>query len=168
MPEGDFEKELTELRKLIQDSTKGISHEDNWGKKDFAYSIKKQARGHYVVFTFNATPDEIAELRANVKLDQNILRHMLITIPDDYDPARYKTEMLRQEEKSESDEGGRRRPIRPKASSPVSSLRTPEKPPMVKTDSSMKPTLAGKDEEEQLKTVSKKLDEILENPDINI
>lgn len=151
MPEADFEKELTEARRMLQEGTKGISYEDNWGRRDLAYKIKKQTRGHYVVFNFTAAPEAVAELRANIKLNPAVIRHLLTTVPEDYQPGRYKEEMLTAEKPAIKS--------RPKPA-PVKKQEEPEQAP--------KPALTIKEEEEQLATVEKKLEKILENPDIDI
>ncbi len=161
LPESGFEKELSELRKALQESTGGISYEDNWGKRELSYKIKRQQRGYYVIFTFASAPEGIAEMRTNIKLNQNVLRHMLITIPLDYEPGRYKeevfTEHKRREETKEQADKKRmgRSPARPEESKLLRVV-------------SEQPTVAGKKEEEELKTVEKKLEQILDNPDIDV
>lgn len=158
LTEADFAKELDELRKLLKESTQGISYEDLWGKRDFTYRIKKQARGYYVIFNFDASPSAILELRSTVKLNQQVLRHLLITLPTDYQPGRY-NELVLPEEKRKDDR--RQKPAA--GAKPVST-----EPAIVSQEPAKKPTVAGKEEEEQLKTVEKKLEQILENPDIAI
>lgn len=154
LSEVQFEKELTEIRKLLKESTKGISREDMWGRKDMAYRVKKQWRGYYTVFDFTASPTSIAELRTNIKLNPAVLRYLLISLPEDYDHAKYKDYMLPQAKPAEETR---------KYASRLSTA-----PRAVPKESLPKPTVAGKEEEEQLKIVEKKLEQILENPDIDI
>ncbi|MBI2638644.1 30S ribosomal protein S6 [Candidatus Peregrinibacteria bacterium] len=161
LPEAEFEKELTEIRKTLQENTKGISHEDMWGRKDMAYRVKKQWRGYYTVFDFTAAPESIAELRTNMKLNPVVLRYLLISLPEDYDPAKYKDYMLPQAKSSEET-----RKYASKLSSAPRAAKAAET--AMPKEALKKPTVAGKEEEEQLKTVEKKLEQILENPDIDI
>ncbi|MEK7523871.1 MAG: 30S ribosomal protein S6 [Patescibacteria group bacterium] len=156
--EAGFAKELDEVRKLLKESTQGISYEDLWGKRDFSFRIKKQARGYYAIFNFDAAPAAILELRSSIKLNQQVLRHLLITLPDDYQPGRY-NELVLPEEKHKDDR--QQKPVVGAKPVPVESAAVSKEP-------AKKPTLAGKDEEEQLKSVEKKLEQILENPDIDI
>lgn len=171
MTESDFEKELGEIRKMLQESTAGISYEDVWGKKIFAYRIKKQWRGYYVVLNFAAAPSAILEVRSAVKLNQNVLRHLLVSVSDDYVPGSYKTETL-PEARTEEERNKSRAPKAPvvaeeRVVSTKSEEEVMEKEEKVEKKAS-KPKVAGKEEEEQLKNVEKKLEKILENPDINI
>lgn len=175
MPEADFEKESGEFRRSLQESTKGISHEEAWGRKKLAYRIKKQAYGYYVIFNFASAPSAISELRTNVKLNPCVLRHLLITVPEDYVPGRYKDEVL-PEAKPEEEMRRARKMAKMLEAKPAVSSRLPEaaaeKEPVTQeaaAETAPKPTLSGKAEEDaQLKRVEKKLEEILENPDIDI
>lgn len=157
MTESEFEKHLGELRRMLQEGTAGITYEDLWGKRDMTYRIKKQWRGFYVVFNFNASPSSITEVRTSFKLNPVVLRHLLITVPEDYEPGRYKDQMLREESVEQ---------VLPKRSFEAKKIVVEEAPAATKAD---KPTLpTKKEEEEQLKTVEKRLEKILENPDIDI
>ena len=122
-----------------------------------AFKIKRQRNGYYAVFNFSAGPSAILELRSVVKLNPVVLRHLLITVPENYDPNRYKTEILPIQETA--DESKKRR--RPLTGRTGELSKIPQETPHATS-------VAGKAEEEQLKTVEKKLEKILENPDIDI
>lgn len=53
---------------------------DEWGKKTLAYEIKKQKEGYYILFTFKAKPDFIAEFERILRLDEIVLKHMVIKL----------------------------------------------------------------------------------------
>tara|TARA_B100000949_G_scaffold233187_1_gene249032 strand:- start:1946 stop:2287 length:342 start_codon:yes stop_codon:yes gene_type:complete len=83
-----------ELAKKVNDfiKTKGgkIKKEEYWGFKNLAYQIKKSRKGHYIFFTFDATEKTIHELRLQIKLTQDIIRHMFVKIKEkdfDKDPS---------------------------------------------------------------------------------
>ena len=157
LAEKDFANSLSELRKFLQENTKGISYEDNWGKRDFTFRIKRQPRGYYAIFDFSAVPQQIAELTANIKLNQQVLRHLLISLPENYQSGQYKetalTEKIMQTEETKKKKYGK----------PKELLREPPA-----SGARSEPSFAGKEDEEKLKTVEKKLEKILENPDIDI
>ncbi|MEK9133111.1 MAG: 30S ribosomal protein S6 [Patescibacteria group bacterium] len=166
MTDTEFEKQLGELRRMLQEDTAGIAYEDNWGKRDMTYRIKKQWRGFYVVFNFNAAPPSILEVRTSLKLNPVVLRHLLITVPEDYEPGRYKDQVLREEPVEEERKFDKQKQALPRRDSEVKKVVVEEAPVATTT---AKPTLpTRKEEEEQLKTVEKKLEKILENPDIDI
>ena len=79
-----------ELAKKVNDfiQTKGgkIKKEEYWGFKNLAYQIKKSRKGHYIFFILDASEKTIHELRLQVKLTQDIIRHMFIKIKEkDFD-----------------------------------------------------------------------------------
>jgi small subunit ribosomal protein S6 len=51
---------------------------DEWGKRTLAYDIKKQKEGFYVLFTFTAKPEAIQEMNRILRLDESVLKHMII------------------------------------------------------------------------------------------
>lgn len=53
---------------------------DEWGKKTLAYEIKKQKEGYYILFTFVAKPDFILEFERILRLDEIVLKHMVIKL----------------------------------------------------------------------------------------
>ena len=171
LTEMDFGKELDEVRKLLQESTSGISYESSWGKRDFTYRIKKQARGFYVVFNFAADPSQILELRGAIKLNPQILRHMLVTVPEEYKPGHHEEEVLPREQKQRAEDKKRAMEGRPTPRGAATSTYRHSAEPALQhaaTTSTVKIKVAGKEEEEHLKNVEKKLEQILENPDIDI
>src|SRR3989338_1261819 len=86
---------------MVKESTKGISYEDLWGKRDLAFKIKKDRRGYYVIFNFAAEPKAISEMRTAIKLNPVVLRHLLITLPDGYETGHYNDEVIPVEKKED-------------------------------------------------------------------
>ena len=59
-----------------------LTNVEEWGKKTFAYDIKKQKEDFYTLFTFSAKPDFIAELDRVLRLDETVLKHMIVKLED--------------------------------------------------------------------------------------
>lgn len=55
-----------------------LTNVEEWGKKTLAYEIKKQTEGYYILFTFVAKPEFISELERILRLDDIVLKHMVI------------------------------------------------------------------------------------------
>lgn len=51
---------------------------NRWERQGLAYEIKGQRDGYYVVVTFQGDPALEAEMDRQMKLTENILRHMII------------------------------------------------------------------------------------------
>ena len=55
-----------------------ITNVEEWGRKTLAYEIKKQKEGIYILFTFEAKPDFISEFERILRLDEIVLKHIVI------------------------------------------------------------------------------------------
>ena len=95
-----------ELAKKVSDfvTSKGgkIKKEEYWGFKNLAYQIKKSRKGHYIFFILQAPKEAINELGSQIKLTQDIIRHLFIRIKEkDFD--KNPSEMLKQNEDRDND-----------------------------------------------------------------
>lgn len=73
------EANLEKIKKAIA-NVGTITKEKNWGKKDLAYPIQKQNSAYYYWFAFEADPTKVTHLDNIFKLNDNILRHLLIVL----------------------------------------------------------------------------------------
>ena len=51
---------------------------DVWGNKKLAYPIAKFTEGHYVLVNFAAGVEVPKELDRNLKINENVIRHMIV------------------------------------------------------------------------------------------
>ncbi len=51
---------------------------ENMGKKRLAYEIKKNKEATYLLFNFEAQPDSIAEIERNYRIDDEILKFIIV------------------------------------------------------------------------------------------
>ncbi len=83
---------ILDIRKVDDDGT-GVSNEiaalikkwggemiksDSLGRRQFAYEIKKRKGGIYWNYVFTALPDKVKELKDTFRLDERVLRNMII------------------------------------------------------------------------------------------
>lgn len=54
---------------------RGVYH---WGRRKFAYPIKKLSDGFYVLFKLNLEPDQVRPLDDSLNIEQTLLRHLLV------------------------------------------------------------------------------------------
>ncbi len=57
-----------------------VEKREHWGLKTLAYRIKKNRKGHYVLFNFDASGDAIAELERRMRLSEDVLRYLTVSI----------------------------------------------------------------------------------------
>lgn len=70
-------------KKLITDDSGEVTNFKEMGQRKLAYPIKKQLNGFYYLINFNATTETIKELDRKLKLDENIIRHMIIKLDEE-------------------------------------------------------------------------------------
>lgn len=77
--ENDKKEAMVEWVKEIITAEGGVVGKvDTWGNRKFAYPIKKQAEGYYVVINFDGKPDVPKELDRKLKISEDVLRHLII------------------------------------------------------------------------------------------
>ena len=52
---------------------------DEWGKRTLAYEINDEAEGFYVLYNFNCAPSFPYELERKLRIDESILRYLVVT-----------------------------------------------------------------------------------------
>jgi small subunit ribosomal protein S6 len=55
---------------------------DRWGKRRFAYELRHQSEGYYVVIEATAEPEAMADLDRMLHLADEVVRHKIIRLPD--------------------------------------------------------------------------------------
>lgn len=72
------EKARKEFLDDVKTKLGSIGKEEAWGMRDLAYPIKHQTKGFYVHFEFEAEPSKAPELDKYLKLEENLLRYLLV------------------------------------------------------------------------------------------
>jgi small subunit ribosomal protein S6 len=75
-----LETKLNGISEFITGREGVISSIDKWGKKKLAYPIKHFLEGNYVLARFQISPAKCKELDANLKISEEVLRHLLIRV----------------------------------------------------------------------------------------
>ena len=72
-------KEFIErFKKVIEGQEGSVIAIDEWGARDLAYRIEKQARGYYTLIRYNASGRAVDELERNLRLTDGILRYLTV------------------------------------------------------------------------------------------
>lgn len=64
--------------KLLTDLKSKITNSKDLGQKKLAYPIEKNVRGYYFLLNVEAKPEAIKEFDRNARIDENIIRHLII------------------------------------------------------------------------------------------
>lgn len=55
-----------------------VHRREYWGLKTMAYRIKKNRKGHYVLFNIEAPSDAVREMERQMRLNEDVLRHLTV------------------------------------------------------------------------------------------
>ncbi|PIS05194.1 MAG: 30S ribosomal protein S6 [Candidatus Buchananbacteria bacterium CG10_big_fil_rev_8_21_14_0_10_42_9] len=75
------ENEIDPVRSKVSDLVKQsgkVTAETALGKKKLAYPIKHMAQGYYEIVEFDAEPTDMKKLDTNLKLYNDVLRHLIV------------------------------------------------------------------------------------------
>ena len=80
LAEEAIEGAIARISKYITDNGGNIVNVDKWGKKRLAYTIKASNEGFYIMAKFKLQPKFTRELESNLKISEEVLRHLLTKI----------------------------------------------------------------------------------------
>ena len=63
---------------VIRNAGGSVEKVDVWGRRRLAYEIDKKAEGIYAVIDLQATPEAVAELDRQLRLNESVLRTKVI------------------------------------------------------------------------------------------
>ncbi len=66
------------LRKEFESAGISIKKEEDAGEKLLAYPVRKNDRGHYVLYLIESPPEPLAALNKSLKLRPEILKHLFV------------------------------------------------------------------------------------------
>lgn len=66
--------------KGIVETNGEIENVEEWGTRKLAYEINKINEGYYVLVNFNAAADIPKELDRNLKIADEVIRHMIVRL----------------------------------------------------------------------------------------
>lgn len=96
-------EKLTKFHALLTRDGKGaVTDVNHWGKRTLAYTLKKKDAGYYVVAKFEAERDVLPEYERLVKLDEGVLRYLVVQAGEE--PTRPAAPPANAEEELEEEE----------------------------------------------------------------
>jgi small subunit ribosomal protein S6 len=79
LDEPAINEKLGRFHALLTKEGKGtLTNVSHWGKRTMAYKLKKKETGYYVVAEFSTAGDLLPEYERAVKLDESVLRYLVV------------------------------------------------------------------------------------------
>ena len=65
---------------LVTDNGGEVKKREYWGLRNLAYRMRKDRKGHYVLFNIDAPPAAIAELERTMRINEDVIRYLTIRV----------------------------------------------------------------------------------------
>ena len=80
--EEDVPSAIEKVSQFITQKGGAVADVNHWGRRRLAYPIEHFMEGNYVITQFKLEPNLTSELEAELRLSDQILRHLLIRAGD--------------------------------------------------------------------------------------
>jgi small subunit ribosomal protein S6 len=78
LPEAEMEARVERVREILGAHDGEITQENHWGMRRLAYEIEYESRGNYMFLRFRSEGTAVAELDKFLRLDDQVLRHLIV------------------------------------------------------------------------------------------
>lgn len=78
LPETEMRSRVERIGAIVGQHSGAMTHEDHWGVRRLAYEIEKQAKGDYMLLRFSSQETAVAEIDRFLRLDDQVLRHLVV------------------------------------------------------------------------------------------
>ncbi len=100
-PESEMEARVSRVRDILAEHSGEITQENHWGVRRLAYEIKHETRGNYMFLKFKSEGTVVPELDRALRLDEHILRY-LVVVDDEWEERNRVSMAKRRQDNSES------------------------------------------------------------------
>ena len=75
---------IDKYKTILSDQGAEVLNVENWGVRNLAYQVKKQSKGCYVLFIFDAEPSVIAEFERRMRIDEMVIKFQTVVLENGY------------------------------------------------------------------------------------
>ncbi len=82
MEEAEIKKIAEDMKKVLTDNKTNVLEDKPMGQRELAYEINKFKTGYYFLFVVEAAKEAIQEFDRVVRINENLLRHLIVRVED--------------------------------------------------------------------------------------
>jgi len=83
---------IDKYKTILADQGANVLKAENWGTRTLAYTVKKQAKGCYILFIYDAEPSVISEYERRMRIDDKVIKFQTVLMEGGYEaPAAVET-----------------------------------------------------------------------------
>ena len=105
LPEEGAEQTVKRYQDFLTSQNARVVNLLSWGVRKMAYAIAKHQQGIYHIIQFQAEPGVTAELNRLCRLDESVLRHMIVLAEDAYETPPAEEDTAEDSSESDSEDG---------------------------------------------------------------
>ncbi|MGO8919114.1 MAG: 30S ribosomal protein S6 [Stellaceae bacterium] len=68
------------LTTVVTEQGGQITKREYWGLRNLSYRIKKNRKGHYVLFNLDAPPKAVNELERTMRINEDVIRYLTVRV----------------------------------------------------------------------------------------
>ena len=103
---GKVKEFIERFKKIIEGLNATVSQAEEWGLRDLAYRIQKQAKGYYILLQYQSSARAVEELERNMRLSDGVLRYLTVRVDEDAGaPQRPRQKEIPEETRKSPEEG---------------------------------------------------------------
>lgn len=65
---------------VVQERGGQVTKKEHWGLRNMMFRIKKNRKGHYVLFNIDAPSDAVQEMERNMRLSEDVIRYLTVRV----------------------------------------------------------------------------------------
>jgi small subunit ribosomal protein S6 len=78
----EVEQQIEKLTQLVAQDEGQVTEVQRWGRRKIAYEIRGKGEGYFAMLRFTAKPAQIPALERACRLNESILRHLVLKASD--------------------------------------------------------------------------------------
>ncbi len=67
---------------LIKEHGGEVTKKEYWGLRNLAFRIKKNRKGHYILFNIDAPSEAVLEMERNMRLSEDVIRYLTVRVKE--------------------------------------------------------------------------------------
>ncbi|MFQ5984704.1 MAG: 30S ribosomal protein S6, partial [Alphaproteobacteria bacterium] len=80
VPSQQVETLAQKFADVVVENGGSVTKTEYWGLRTLAYRIKKNRKGHYVMFNIDGPPATVHELERNLRIHEDVLRYLTVRV----------------------------------------------------------------------------------------
>jgi small subunit ribosomal protein S6 len=69
-----------QFSQLVTEQGGQVLKREYWGLRNLTFRIRKNRKGHYIMFNLDAPPAAVSELERNMRINEDVLRYLTVRV----------------------------------------------------------------------------------------